>query len=77
MGELYPLSFGDRGGALSGIGIGVSFDRVLTLKSKLGTIEYDTWRDGWTVVTQDRKRTAQFEHTVLVTADGHEILTCP
>jgi methionyl aminopeptidase len=43
----------------------------------LGTIEYDTWRDGWTVVTQDRKRTAQFEHTVLVTADGHEILTCP
>jgi len=29
------------------------------------------------VVTQDRKRTAQFEHTVLVTADGHEILTCP
>jgi methionyl aminopeptidase len=43
----------------------------------LGTIEYDTWRDGWTVVTQDRKRSAQFEHTVLVTADGHEILTCP
>jgi len=28
-------------------------------------------------VTKDRKRTAQFEHTVLVTADGHEILTCP
>jgi len=43
----------------------------------LGTIEYDMWPDGWTVVTRDHKRTAQFEHTVLVTADGHEILTRP
>ena len=41
----------------------------------LGTIAYEVWPDGWTVVTKDRKRTAQFEHTVLVTADGHEILT--
>jgi methionyl aminopeptidase len=43
----------------------------------LGTIEYDIWRDGWTVVTKDRKWTAQFEHTILVTEDGHEILTLP
>lgn len=43
----------------------------------LGTIEYDMWPDGWTAVTRDRKRTAQFEHTVLVTADGYEILTLP
>jgi methionyl aminopeptidase len=43
----------------------------------LGTIAYDMWADGWTAVTKDRKRTAQFEHTVLVTADGHEILTLP
>ncbi|MGQ0482160.1 MAG: type I methionyl aminopeptidase [Pseudonocardia sp.] len=43
----------------------------------LGTIDYDIWEDGWTVVTKDRKRTAQFEHTVLVTADGAEILTLP
>src|SRR5579875_3580300 len=43
----------------------------------LGTIAYDVWPDGWTAVTRDRKRTAQFEHTVLVTADGHEILTLP
>jgi len=28
-------------------------------------------------VTKDHKRTAQFEHTVLVTEDGHEILTLP
>jgi methionyl aminopeptidase len=31
--------------------------------------------DGWTVVTKDRSLSAQWEHTVLVTADGHEILT--
>jgi methionyl aminopeptidase len=43
----------------------------------LGTISYDMWDDGWTAVTRDRKRTAQFEHTVLVTGDGHEILTLP
>jgi len=43
----------------------------------LGTIAYDVWDDGWTAVTRDRKRTAQFEHTLLVTADGYEILTLP
>jgi methionyl aminopeptidase len=43
----------------------------------LGTIQYDIWPDNWTVVTKDRKRTAQFEHTLLVTDDGAEILTLP
>jgi len=43
----------------------------------LGTIAYDVWDDGWTAVTKDHKRTAQFEHTVLVTSTGHEILTLP
>jgi methionyl aminopeptidase len=43
----------------------------------LGTIDYDVWPDGWTAVTKDRKRTAQFEHTLLVTDDGYEILTLP
>ena len=43
----------------------------------LGTVEYDIWPDGWTVLTADRKRTAQFEHTLVVTADGYEILTLP
>ncbi|MEO3823387.1 type I methionyl aminopeptidase [Actinomadura sp. B10D3] len=43
----------------------------------LGTHDYDMWDDGWTVVTKDRRRTAQFEHTLLVTGDGHEILTLP
>ena len=35
------------------------------------------WDDGWTVVTADQSWTAQFEHTVLVTDDGAEILTVP
>ena len=43
----------------------------------LGTIEYDIWPDNWTVVTKDHKRTAQFEHTLLVTDAGAEILTLP
>ncbi|KUJ23909.1 putative methionine aminopeptidase [Mollisia scopiformis] len=41
----------------------------------LGTHRDRTWPDNWTSVTQDGKRTAQFEHTLLVTADGVEILT--
>jgi methionyl aminopeptidase len=43
----------------------------------LGTIDYEIWPDGWTVLTADGKRTAQFEHTILVTPDGREILTLP
>jgi methionyl aminopeptidase len=43
----------------------------------LGTIDYDLWDDGWTVTTKDRKWTAQFEHTIVVTDDGAEILTLP
>jgi methionyl aminopeptidase len=43
----------------------------------LGTYEHDMWDDGWTVVTKDRKRTAQFEHTLVVTESGAQILTLP
>ncbi|HEU0086123.1 MAG TPA: type I methionyl aminopeptidase [Pseudonocardiaceae bacterium] len=43
----------------------------------LGTIDYDIWSDGWTVTTKDKQHTAQFEHTLVVTADGAEILTLP
>jgi methionyl aminopeptidase len=43
----------------------------------LGTYDYDMWDDGWTVVTKDRSWTAQFEHTILVTESGSEILTTP
>jgi methionyl aminopeptidase len=43
----------------------------------LGTIEHDMWTDGWTATTKDKKWTAQFEHTIVVTEDGAEILTLP
>ncbi|KAL7982090.1 hypothetical protein Chor_001147 [Crotalus horridus] len=35
----------------------------------------ETWPDGWTAVTRDGKRSAQFEHTLLVTDTGCDILT--
>jgi methionyl aminopeptidase len=43
----------------------------------LGTIEHRMWPDGWTAVTADGKLTAQFEHTLVVTETGAEILTLP
>ncbi len=43
----------------------------------LGGLDYEIWDDGWTVQNTDRKWTAQFEHTVLVTDSGVEILTLP
>ena len=43
----------------------------------LGNYQHDMWDDGWTAVTRDRRWTAQFEHTIVVTSDGAEILTLP
>lgn len=43
----------------------------------LGTPDWEMWDDGWTVVTADLRRSAQFEHTLLVTESGAEILTLP
>ncbi|MGO4257453.1 type I methionyl aminopeptidase [Marmoricola sp. RAF53] len=43
----------------------------------LGTHEWEMWDDDWTVVTKDGRTSAQFEHTLLVTETGAEILTLP
>ena len=43
----------------------------------LGTHEWEMWDADWTVVTRDRRVSAQFEHTLLVTDSGAEILTLP
>ncbi|KAH9500041.1 Methionine aminopeptidase 1D, mitochondrial [Bulinus truncatus] len=40
-----------------------------------GNPEIQIQEDGWTVVTQDGSRSAQFEHTILITKEGYEILT--
>ena len=43
----------------------------------LGGIDWDLWDDDWTVTTKDKSWTAQFEHTLVVTDTGAEILTLP
>ncbi|WP_349897947.1 type I methionyl aminopeptidase [Parafrigoribacterium soli] len=43
----------------------------------LGSQDWEMWEDGWTVVTRDRSLTAQFEHTLVVTDRGAEVLTLP
>ena len=40
-----------------------------------GRAKVKTKKDGWTVVTSDKKLSAQWEHTILVTETGHEVLT--
>ncbi|PHJ19212.1 methionine type i [Cystoisospora suis] len=53
--------------------------QTLTIEPILceGAADLYTWRDGWTIVTQDGGRAAQFEHTLLVTEKGAEVLTLP
>jgi methionyl aminopeptidase len=43
----------------------------------LGGIDWDVWDDNWTVTTKDKSWTAQFEHTLVVTDSGAEVLTMP
>jgi methionyl aminopeptidase len=43
----------------------------------LGTAAWDMWDDQWTVTTKDKRPSAQFEHTLLVTDAGAEVLTLP
>lgn len=53
------------------VGMVFTIEPMLTL----GTHQWDMWPDGWTVVTKDRSITAQFEHTIVVTDTGADILT--
>ncbi len=55
------------------VGMVFTIDPMLTL----GTHEWDMWPDGWTVSTKDKSITAQFEHTLVVTESGAQILTLP
>jgi methionyl aminopeptidase len=50
---------------------------ILTVEPmiNMGTWKHTIWTDGWTAVTLDLKRSAQFEHTVLVAQNGVEVLT--
>jgi methionyl aminopeptidase len=53
-------------------GMTFTIEPMITLSGKY---EYDTWDDDWTAVTHDLSRTAQWEHTILVTDTGAEVLT--
>ena len=55
------------------VGMVFTIEPMLTL----GTHEWDLWADSWTVTTKDKSITAQFEHTLVVTDSGAEILTLP
>jgi len=52
---------------------GMTFTIEPILSQGHETIEIQ--EDGWTAITTDNSRTAQFEHTILVTSTGSEILT--
>ncbi|MDR1767106.1 MAG: type I methionyl aminopeptidase [Propionibacteriaceae bacterium] len=54
-------------------GLTFTIEPMLTL----GDYRSHVWDDGWTVLTNDGSRCAQFEHTIVVTEDGAEILTLP
>ncbi len=60
-----PLRLGPQHATVMEPGMVFTIEPMLTL----GTHEWDMWEDGWTVVTKDRRRTAQFEHTIVVTRD--------
>lgn len=55
------------------VGMVFTIEPMLTL----GGYDWDMWRDGWTVLTRDKSISAQFEHTLVVTETGAEILTLP
>ena len=63
--------YDSRGSMLMRPGMTFTIEPMITL----GTWQHKSWDDDWTAVTADGKRTAQFEHTVLVTDDGVDVLT--
>jgi methionyl aminopeptidase len=68
-----PHYFDQRATTVIEPGMTFTIEPMITV----GAWQHQMWDDGWTAVTVDRRRTAQFEHTLLVTDDGVEILTLP
>ena len=54
------------------LGMALAIEPMLTLGGSGSTTEL---QDGWTVITKDHSLSAQWEHTVLVTQNGFEVLT--
>lgn len=61
------------------VGMVFTIEPMLTIGTpeRPGSVAWDLWDDDWTVATRDRSLTAQFEHTLVVTERGAEILTLP
>jgi methionyl aminopeptidase len=61
------------------VGMVFTIEPMLTLGTTEhpGSIAWDQWDDDWTITTRDKSVTAQFEHTLVVTERGAEILTLP
>lgn len=55
------------------VGMVFTVEPMLTM----GDVDWEQWDDDWTIVTRDRGRSAQWEHTVAVTEDGPDVLTLP
>lgn len=65
-------NYGKKGsGVLLEAGMTIAIEPMITLGSERVTVD----RDGWTIRTADGSWAAQFEHTVLITENGAEILT--
>lgn len=60
-----------------GTGVTLTEGMVFTIEPMINQGDYrvKTLKDGWTVVTRDKKLSAQWEHTVAVTRNGYEVLT--
>jgi methionyl aminopeptidase len=61
----------------AGTGLALKEGMTFTIEPMInqGKAKTKTKKDGWTVVTSDKKLSAQWEHTILVTNEGYEILT--
>lgn len=61
------------------VGMVFTIEPMLTIgtSEEPGTVDWDLWADDWTVTTRDKRLTAQFEHTLVVTERGADILTLP
>ena len=60
-----------------GVGLEIQSGMTFTIEPmiNMGSKYCKVLKDGWTVITRDKKWSAQFEHTILVTKDWSEILT--
>jgi methionyl aminopeptidase len=66
-----PHYFDERASTVMEPGMTFTIEPMITV----GAWQHRLWDDGWTAVTSDLRRTAQFEHTILVTEGGAEVLT--